>query len=180
MREVSIARNYAEALLTLATKAGARDTWGATISALGDAVAGEAALRTVLEHPRVTMAQKAQLLRSALGGIAAPTFVRFVEKLVANRRQMLLPTIATEYHNLLDAAEGRVHARVTVAREADAAMREAIAATLSKALQKTVVPHLTVDPRIIGGVVVRVGDTVMDGSVQRRLSRLRDRLVSAR
>ena len=84
---------------------------GATISALGDAVAGEAALRTVLEHPRVTMAQKAQLLRSALGGIAAPTFVRFVEKLVANRRQMLLPTIATEYHNLLMRRRARACAR---------------------------------------------------------------------
>ena len=59
-------------------------------------------------------------------------------------------------------------------------MRETIAAALSKALQKTVVPHLTVDPRILGGVVVRVGDTVMDGSVQRRLSRLRDRLVAGR
>jgi F-type H+-transporting ATPase subunit delta len=180
MREVSIARNYAEALLTLATKAGAREVWGTTISALGDAVSSEISLRNVLENPRVTAAQKTQLLRSALAGIAAPTLVRFVEKLVANRRQMLLPAIAIEYHNLVDEAEGRVHARVTVAREADAAMRETITAALSKALQKTVVPHLTVDPRILGGVVVRVGDTVMDGSVRRRLARLRDRLVSAR
>lgn len=180
MREVSIARNYAEALLTLATKAGAREAWGTVIDALGDAVASVPTLRTVLDNPRVTAAQKTQLLRAALGGIAAPTFVRFVEKLVANRRQMLLPSIATEYHNLLDEAEGRVHARVTVAREADAALRDAIAAALSKALQKTVVPHVTVNPRILGGVVVRVGDTVMDGSVQRRLSRLRDRLVAGR
>ena len=180
MREVSIARNYAEALLTLASKAGAREAWGTTISAIGDAVSGEVTLRNVLEHPRVTAAQKTQLLRTALGGVAAPTFVRFVEKLVANRRQMLLPAIATEYHNLVDEAEGRVHARVTVAREADAAMRETITAALSKALQKTIVPHLTVDPRILGGVVVKVGDTVMDGSVRRRLNRLRDRLISAR
>ena len=110
----------------------------------------------------------------------APTFVRFVQKLVSNRRQMLLPAVATEYHSLLDEAEGRVHARVTVAREMDAAAQSSIAAALSAALQKTVVPHVAVDPRILGGIVVRVGDTVMDGSVRRRLGRLRDRLVAAR
>ena len=73
-----------------------------------------------------------------------------------------------------------MHARVTVAREFDAATREAMTAALGKALKKTVVPHVTVDPRILGGVVVRVGDTVMDGSVKRRLGRLRDRLIAAR
>jgi F-type H+-transporting ATPase subunit delta len=55
-----------------------------------------------------------------------------------------------------------------------------LAAALSAALKKTVVPHVTVDERIIGGVVVRVGDTVMDGSVRRKLGKLRSALVSAR
>lgn len=180
MREVSIARNYADALLTLARTAGDPTGWGAAVSALGDAVAGEATLRHFLEAPQVSAAQKNAVLAKALGGTVAPTFVRFVQKLVTNRRQMLLPAIATEYHNLLDEAEGRVHARVTVSREQDAAGREAIGAALSAALKKTVVPHVTVDARILGGVVVRVGDTVMDGSVRRRLARLRDRLVAAR
>lgn len=180
MRETSIARNYAEALLALARKAGDAAGFGAAVSALGDAVAQDATLRHFLEAPQVSAAQKNAVLAKALGGRTAPTFVRFVQKLVANRRQMLLPEVATEYHNLLDEAEGRVHARVTVAREFDAATREAIAAALGKALKKTVVPHVTVDPRILGGVVVRVGDTVMDGSVKRRLGRLRDRLVAAR
>jgi F-type H+-transporting ATPase subunit delta len=106
--------------------------------------------------------------------------VRFVQKLVTNRRQMLLPEIAVEYHNLLDAAEGRVHARVTVAREYDAKAREALTAALTKALAMTVVAHVTVDERILGGVVVRVGDTVMDGSVKRTLGTLREKLIAAR
>lgn len=180
MRDTSIARNYAEALLALARKASDTAGFGAAVSALGDAVAQDATLRHFLEAPQVSAAQKNAVLGKALGGTTAPTFVRFVQKLVTNRRQMLLPSVATEYHNLLDEAEGRVHARVTVSREFDAATREAIGAALSKALAKTVVPHVTVDPRILGGVVVRVGDTVMDGSVKRRLGRLRDRLVAAR
>lgn len=179
MRETSIARNYAEALLSLARKANDTAGWGASVSALGDAVAQDVTLRRFLEAPQVSAAQKNAVLGKALAG-AAPNFVRFVQKLVSNRRQMLLPVVATEYHNLLDEAEGRVHARVTVAREFDAATREAMTAALSKVLKKTVVPHVTVDPRILGGVVVRVGDTVMDGSVKRRLVRLRERLIAAR
>jgi len=179
MRDTSIARNYAEALLALARKANDTAGWGATVSALGDAVERDATLRHFLEAPQVSATQKTAVLGKALAG-AAPHFVRFVQKLVTNRRQMLLPEIAVEYHNLLDEAEGRVHARVTVAREFDAATREAMTAALGRALKKTVVPHVTVDPRILGGVVVRVGDTVMDGSVKRRLGRLRDRLIAAR
>jgi F-type H+-transporting ATPase subunit delta len=180
MRETSIARNYAEALLALARKANDTAGYGAAVSALGDAVERDATLRNFLAAPQVSASQKNAILGKALGATSAPLFVRFVQKLVSNRRQMLLPVVATEYHNLLDEAEGRVHARVTVSREFDAATREAMTAALSVALKKTVVPHVTVDPRILGGVVVRIGDTVMDGSVKRRLGRLRERLIAAR
>ena len=84
-----------------------------------------------------------------------------------------------EYHTLVDEVTGRVHARVTVARETDEAEQKLIADRLSKAIGKTVVPHLNVDPRILGGVVVRVGDTVMDGSLRKRLATLKRRMVSS-
>ncbi|MEN9509497.1 MAG: hypothetical protein RLZZ621_2060, partial [Gemmatimonadota bacterium] len=73
-----------------------------------------------------------------------------------------------------------VHARVTVARPSDDAETNAIAAQLSKVVGKQVVPHLSVDPTILGGVVVRIGDTVMDGSVRRKLALLRRRMGSVR
>ena len=179
MRDVSIARNYAEALLALARKAGDPAGWGTLASALGDAVAQDLTLRRFLEAPQVSAEQKNAVLGKALGAKAPVTFVRFVQKLVTNRRQMLLPEVAVEYHNLLDEAEGRVHARVTVAREFDAGARTALTGALTKALKKQVVAHVAADPRILGGVVVRVGDTVMDGSVKRRLGKLRDKLVGA-
>jgi F-type H+-transporting ATPase subunit delta len=80
--------------------------------------------------------------------------------------------------DLVDAAENRMHAKVTVAREVDDGTRQVIADRLSKVFDKTVVPHVTVDDRILGGLVVRVGDTVMDGSVRRRLGALRSRMLS--
>lgn len=177
MRDVSIAKNYAEALLVLAGKAKDTEGWGLLVSALGDAVATDAVLRRFLEAPQVSATEKNRVLGKALEKTPR-NFVLFVQKLVSNRRQMLLPQIAVSYHDLLDAAEGRVHARVTVSREYDAPAREALTAALTKALKKTVVAHVNVDARILGGVVVRVGDTVMDGSVRRRLNKLRDVLIA--
>ena len=97
-----------------------------------------------------------------------------------NRRQMLIPQVAIEYGNLVDETSGRVHAQVTVSREVSDDERNAIAAQLSRAFAKTVVPHVDVNPAILGGVVVRVGDRVLDGSVRKRLKTLKARIVSAR
>ena len=143
MRDVSIARNYAEALLALAGKAKDETGWGELIRALGDAVAQDKTMRNFLDAPQISAGEKNVVLGKALADKTPANFVRFVQKLVTNRRQMLLPAIAVEYHNLLDAVEGRVHARVTVARDYDANAREALTAALTKALGKTVVAHVS-------------------------------------
>jgi F-type H+-transporting ATPase subunit delta len=180
MHEESIARNYADALLSLARKANAATEWATLISAVANAVESDLTLRHFLAAPQISAAEKNAVLAKAFAGKAPPMFVKFLQKLVSNRRQVLIPDIATEYGNLLDAAEGRVHACVTVVRETSAADQEAITRELSRALKKTVVAHVAVNPAILGGIVVRVGDTVMDGSVRRRLGALRARMISGR
>ena len=178
MRQATIARNYAEALLELAKKAEDLRGWGALIQSIADAVERDPKLRVFLETPRVDGRTKAAVLRKALSDRAPAKFVRFIETLVRNRRQTLIPDIAREYFDLVDRVENRIHATVTVAREADEKTTKVIADRLSKVFQKTVVPHVTVDPRILGGAIVRVGDMVMDGSVRRRLGALRRRMLS--
>lgn len=179
MRQSTIARNYAETLLALATKADDLYGWGALIQSLADAVQRDHTLRTFLETPRVDAATKIGVLRKALIDRAPSKFVRFIETLVRHRRQTLIPEVAQEYYALVDQVENRIHADVTVARETDEPTAKLIADRLSSAFDKTVVPHLTVDPRILGGAVVRVGDTVMDGSVRRKLGALKHRMLSA-
>ena len=177
MQSSSIARNYADALLTLATKDNGRDSYGTYINGLADVLDRDATFQRFLAAPQVSEGRKNEVLGKALAGKAPALFVRFLQKMVTNRRQMLLGEVAAEYNNLLDAQEGRVHARVTVSRELNDADRAALTASLSKALGKTVVPHVSVNAAIIGGVIVRVGDTVMDGSVRRRLGVLKARMV---
>lgn len=177
MRDSTIARNYAEVLLTLARKANDAEAWGRAVREVADAMGTDVTLRHFLESPRVSANQKEAILAKAFQDRFPPLFVRFLQMLLRKRRQMLLPQIADEYATLLDVAAGRVHAQVTFARTPSEGEREAVSQGLSRTLGKQVVPHVTVDPAIIGGVVVRVGDRVMDGSVRRRLRLLRDRLV---
>ena len=178
MRDATIARNYAEALLQLATRANDLRGWGTLLQSVADAMQRDPRLRAFLETPRVDAATKNVVLRKALADRAPSKFVRFLEAVVTRRRQMLIPDMAREYSDLVDQVENRMHANVTVARDTDDTTRTLIAERLSKVFNKTVVPHLTVDPRILGGLVVRVGDTVMDGSVRKRLGALKHRMLS--
>lgn len=178
MRDSSIARNYAEALLALARKAKDLDGWAEMISDFAAAVEQDATLRRFLESPRVSATQKDEVITKAVQDRVPKLFLEFLRALLRNRRQMLIPEIAVEFANLVDESAGRVHARVTVAKETSAEENNVIARELSRAVGKDVVPHMNVNPAILGGVVVRIGDTVMDGSVRRRLATLRRRMLA--
>jgi F-type H+-transporting ATPase subunit delta len=181
MNDATIGRNYAETLLTLAKKHGQEAEWGALIDAIAVAMREDRILKTFLESPKLAASQKIEILDKALGKRVPQVFLRFLETVVSKRRQMLIPVIAFEYHALIDESEDRVHANVTVAREPAEEEKDALAKHLSRVLGKRVVPHISLNPTILGGLIVKVGDTVMDGSVRRRLATLRSwMLASAR
>jgi F-type H+-transporting ATPase subunit delta len=180
MRDSTIARNYAETLLALAGKAEDLRGWGKMLTDVSTAMDENPSLRLFLESPKVSAEKKSEVIGKAFTDRMPRLMLRFLQSVVMHRRQMLIPEIAQEYLNLVDAAEGRMHARVTVARETDDAGRAAIAQQLSRMFGKEVVPHLSVDPAIMGGVIVHVGDTVLDGSVRKRLASLRRRMLTGR
>jgi F-type H+-transporting ATPase subunit delta len=176
-RHSVVARNYAEALLALARKAGDVPGWGRMMQEVADAMANDAQLRAFLESPRVPADRKNAALGRAFQDRYPRLLVRFLQTMITKGRQRQIGAVAREYAALVDEAEGRVHAQVTLAQAPSDADRAAIAATLSQRLGKQVVPHVSVRPEILGGVIVRVGDRVMDGSVRRRLGRLRHQLT---
>lgn len=176
-RHSAVARNYAETLLALARKAGDVAGWGRMMQEVADAVATDAQLRAFLESPRVSVEHKNAALGRAFQDRYPRLLVRFLQALVSKGRQRQVGAVASEYAALVDEAEGRMHAQVTLAQPPTDADRAAIAASLSQRFGKQVVPHVTVRPEILGGVIVRVGDRVMDGSVRRRLGRLRHQLT---
>ena len=178
MRDSTIARSYGEALLSLASKAKDLTGWGTMISDVADAIARDERLKLFLESPRVSVDQKNEVIAKAFQDRMPRLFVRFLQSVVRHRRQALIPEIAVQYHALVDEIEGRVHARVTVSREPNAKLEKTVTDRLSKVLGKSVVPHFTVDESILGGTIIRIGDTVMDGSVRRKLGRLRQKMMA--
>ena len=177
MREPTIAKNYAETLLELAQRSGDLRAWGDMLDSIAEAMESDKRLRMFLESPRVSAQRKNEVMQKAYGSQLPRNFLRFLQALVNHRRQMLIPAIAREYHDLVDQVEGRVHATVSVARPVDDRDRQLVTSQLSRVLGKEVVPHFHVNPSILGGVVVRVGDTVLDGSVRRRMATLRARMI---
>jgi F-type H+-transporting ATPase subunit delta len=178
MNEERIGRNYAGALLTLARKSGEEEVWGALIDAISVGMRENPTLRTFLESPKLSAARKIELLKKAMASGVPPVFLRFLETVILKRRQMLIPEIASEYRMLIDESEDRVHVNVTVARELGPRETDSLTKQLSRLFGKRVVPHISLNPAILGGVIVKVGDTVMDGSVRRRLATLKQRMLA--
>ena len=176
MRPVTIARNYAEALFDLGERSGQTARYADLVDAVAGAVEATPDVQSVLMSPRVPKAKKAQILAGALPD-APREFVLFLQALVKRSRQQLLREIANEYLALLDVKLNRVRAGVTVAREPGPAARQGIQEELSRRLGKEVIAAFAIDREILGGAIVRVGDRVHDGSVRRRMTRLRRQLL---
>jgi len=172
VKSITVARNYAEALFAAGAK------FGDVLDSVAGAIQADPRIAAVLESPRVSKVAKSQILERALKGEAPPEFVRFLQAVVRRGRQSLLAEIAQAYQVLLDEKLNRVHASVTLAEEADARMEKQVVERLTKALGREVRAYFRSDPRIIGGVVVRVGDRIFDGSVRRRLTALQRRMLT--
>ncbi len=177
MRPVTIARNYAEALFALGERSGRIQEYADLIDAVAHGVAAAPTVQAVLMSPRVTKGEKARLFAAALVG-APQEFVRFLQAVIRRGRQGLFTDIAQQYHALHDLKLKRVRASVTVAHPVDEALRKRIADQLTAVMGRQVLPHFTEDPAILGGVVVKVGDRVFDGSVRRKMTMLRRSLLA--
>lgn len=178
MKPSTIARNYADALFAAAETIDRVASFGDLIDAVAGAIATDPRIAIVLESPRVAKTVKARLLVDALEGRAPREFLRFLQAVVRRGRQGLFGEITREYQGLLDRKLNRVHAGVTLTRDPDGKLRDEIVRRLTAALGKEVRGHFRADPAILGGVVVRVGDRIYDGSLRRRLQTLRRRMLT--
>jgi len=167
-----VARNYAEALLLAAAAQGTEDVerYGRLLDAVAGAVQADERIAVALESPRVAKATKED--------VAPPQFVRFLQAVVRRGRQGLIGQMAQEYQGLVDVKLNRVRAGVTLVEEPDDRLEQQIVARLTEAIGKDVRAHFRADRSILGGVIVRVGDRIFDGSVRRKLATLRRRMLT--
>ena len=179
MRDQTIARNYAEALFELAQRHEGLEAYEEGIEMVARLLEENRDFRLFVETPRIAAEAKKGVLRTAFSDVLPKHLLSFLLLTIDKRRQRLLREITREYHALLDLHTGRVRVEVTVARPLDEQFLARLQEALSGLLGKTAVPHVRVRPEILGGVVVRAGDIIYDGSLRRRLERMRRQLLSA-
>lgn len=207
-RPTTGARRYAEAAFELAERDGTHDAWLAALTAAAAALTVDAALRLV-DNPAISLRERQaaaeavlagrafeSLLEAAIERLPAPEadpptvrrqvaervgqqLARLVALLVERRRVDLLPRIVDAYRRLLYARRDIVEAEVTSAAPLTDPERDALRERLARLTGRRVEVREQVDPGLLGGLVVRIGDRFYDASVRGRLERLRNRLRAA-
>ena len=176
-RAGTAARRYAEAVFELAERDNALDRWG---DDLRNAVAilGDPAVQRVVTSPMVPLTEREAIVERMLSSRVSAPMLKLVLLLTRRSTTSTLPAIADEYQRLLNRRRGIVSAIVTSATELTPDEDTAIRARVAAMTGTTVEVRTAVDPALIGGLTVRIGDRLIDASVRGRLERLREQLLT--
>jgi len=175
----TLARRYATAVFTLAADAGAVEAVGKDLGIIAGAIEGEAAVKGYFTSPVVARGDKEKTMLGAFSGKVGEIALHTLLLLVRKRREALLPELVTEYAKIARGARGVELLTVTSAREIPANELQAIVDRLERAYGKKFEASVELDPALIGGVRIAMGDRVIDGSVAGRLEELTRTLFGA-
>ena len=164
-----IARRYALALYQEAQENGVADRIDADMDALRETLDGSRELVSLLRSPVVPRPKKEAVLGSLFEGKVDNLTMRFIRLLVEKSREELLPAVVDAYSALKDERLGVVEAHVRTAMPLGPSEMEALRFALATSSGKKVRMKMTVEPSLVGGVVVRMGDTVYDRSIRHQL-----------
>jgi F-type H+-transporting ATPase subunit delta len=178
MREDTIARIYAAAVMQAAEEKGKRKAILDELVSLAEILDAEPDFRSFLESPQIDRNVKKQAIETMFGDKLDRLTKNFLGVLLDKNRQYLIGRIAHEYRRLDDEKEGIMEVLVTSARPVDADFREEIRAGLERRLEGPVRLTVDVNPSLIGGITIRYEDRLLDGSIRRRLEDLRERTSS--
>lgn len=173
----TLARPYAKAAFEYASAAKQTDMWSGML-VLVAAFVGSPEVAAQLRNPALTWARKAEFLSDLCADRIDESFRNFLVALSENNRLELLPTICDQFIALKADAERSIEVEVETARELSAEQLKTLAAALSKRLDRTVKPTPILNPALIGGLIIRAGDLVIDGSVRGKLNQLAEALKS--
>jgi F-type H+-transporting ATPase subunit delta len=171
---LTIARPYAEAAFKLAQDAGALPQWSDALARLSGVVRSEAA-HGLIGNPRITDDQVAAIVADVAGELS-PEQRRFVQVLAGNERLAVLPEIVSHFEALKNGADGVLDAQVTSAYPLSERQIAEVVATLEARHGRKVKVAVGIDPDLIGGISIRIGDEVMDASVRGKLAQLAEAL----
>lgn len=171
------ATRYAHAIIELAREEQSFDTWQHELTELGRLVSDESAAE-FFANPNISDNEKLSVVENVLTGMKSETR-NLVKMLIERRKTSLIPELVALFDTAVLAEKGIALVDVTTASALDQQGQDLVSQQLSQLLGKDVQLRLHVDPEIIGGIVARSGDQLIDGSVINQLRRLRKQLYAA-
>jgi len=174
---MSRAENYAEALIAIGNAEGDTAAIEADLHTFANAVAGSPELQNTLSDSSIPAANRQQVVEDVLAGKAGKASSAAISMIVGAGRSGDLPEIARALSSRLAGNRGSAHAEVRSAVELTADQITRLEAALSKKAGRPVSARVTIDPTVVGGLVTQIDDTVIDGSVRRRLTQMRETLA---
>jgi len=178
MKSRIIAERYASALLNVAKNRGEMENVLGEMTFLKKLVAENPGLKRFLESPHITQEDKNSLVRKILSPILTKTSVNFLLLLVRKYRLLYLTEIIEEYQKVYDAEMSIQRADVTTVFPLDDTLIEKLSNTVERILKKHVILCFYIDPKIIGGLIIRTPSLIIDGSIRRKLLDMRYTLSS--
>ena len=175
----SASLQYANALADIALAQGAAEPTARHLGDFGAAYAQSAELRTFLASPAVTIEAKHAVIEKIIARLGASRILRnFLFIIADSHRTQLIPEIIASFQQVLRQRQGIAEAEISSAVELSAAQKTEFARTLARLTGKKIETKYSLDPALIGGAVVRIGDTIYDGSLRNRLNEMRARLAA--
>jgi F-type H+-transporting ATPase subunit delta len=174
----TIARPYAKAAFEFADQAQQTQAWSEVLIALGAIIENET-MQSLMNHPQVTTPQLTELVKSLLQQFSLNENIEnFIQLLIESRRLYCVPAIAERFLALMAEKEKRMDVIVTSAHPVGAGTQAKLQKSLEKRLKCKVQIEYQIDASIIGGMIIRAGDLLIDGSVHSQLADMYEQMVA--
>lgn len=178
MVPIRVARRYAKALLATALQDNNADTVERDLDHVIAQVAASSDLRMLLRSPVIEASRKKSIFAEIFGSALSPITLQFLNLLAEKGREDLIIDVTNQFRLLFDRHRSILRVTVTSAVDLDQTARDRVVATLAHRTGKTILATYAVDPTLLGGVSVRIGDTILDSTLRHHLDRLRTSLTS--
>ncbi|MFQ5934446.1 MAG: ATP synthase F1 subunit delta [Dehalococcoidia bacterium] len=178
MAKGASARRHAQAVFQIALERDELARWWEDLETLADTL-GDPQFKTVLESPRVRLRDKLELVQKRLSGVS-PLAINLASLLATKGRVSVAADIAREYRHLMNAHQGLETAEVTTAVPLDDNAKDDISERLSELTGKRIALSASTSPEMMGGLVIKIGDQILDGSTRTKLREMRKALVEQR
>jgi len=175
----ALARRYAMALFELAVEMSVLDRTDEELSYIVDLISGNKDLNNLLNHPNIEAAAKKGIMENILKSNVSEMTRHFMFLLIDRRRQNLLALVQREFSRQANLVRNLIEVKVISAKELSSNQEEKLKQVIAKSTGKNIQLSTEVDPKLIGGAKLQIGDRVMDGSIATALEKLRKELIKS-